>query len=135
MTREVTNAASTYRIETPNAGRFRTRREIGERVAAGDLVGEVGGFSAVAPVAGVLRGLTARGARVGVGQTVIELDTACEPLDCFGIGSEARAIAHRVSAAIRRWRKTQMAPSNPCKANAVSNGARDAMADLVPSPL
>jgi xanthine dehydrogenase accessory factor len=130
---EASDPRVTYRIETPNAGRFRTRCEIGERVDAGDLVGEVGGFTAAAPAAGVLRGLTARGARVGVGQTVVELDTACEPMHCFGIGSEARAIAHRVSAAIRRWRKSQMAPSNPGKV--ASDAAPAASTSFVASSL
>jgi xanthine dehydrogenase accessory factor len=123
-----------HRIETPHAGRFRTRCEIGERIESGDVVGEVGSFTAFAPVAGVLRGLTARGARVDAGQTLVEIDPAGEASDCFRMTAEARAIAHRVNAAIRRWR--QAASPKPADADAGSRTPppADAVAPRMPRP-
>jgi hypothetical protein len=90
------------RIEAPHAGRFRTRREIAERIEVGDVLGELGGFSAIAPIAGVLTALPARGARVAAGQTLAEIDPCGDPQRAFGIVPEARAIAQRVGAAIRQ---------------------------------
>jgi predicted deacylase len=90
------------RIEAPHGGRFRTRHEIAERVDAGDVIGELGGFAVVARVTGVLRALAARGARVAPGDMLAEVDGRNEPSNCFGITAEARAIAHRVAAAVRR---------------------------------
>jgi xanthine dehydrogenase accessory factor len=89
------------RIEAPHAGRFRTQHQIAERVEAGDVLGEIGSFVAVAPVAGALIGLAARGARMASGQTLLEIDSSGEPHRCFGIRDEARAIAQRVRAALR----------------------------------
>ena len=100
-----------HRIDAPHGGRFRTRREIGERVAVGDTLGEMGTFTAFASYAGVLRGPAARGARVAVGQTLIEIDPLGEASYCFGIAAEPRAIAHRVSAAIRRAQQRSTSPS------------------------
>ena len=100
-----------HRIDAPHGGRFRTRREIGERVSVGDTLGEVGSFTAFAPLAGALRGLTARGARVAAGQTLIEIDPAGEASYCFGIAAEPRAIAYRVSAAIRQAKQRSTSPA------------------------
>ena len=64
------------RIDAPCDGRFRTRHEIAESVQAGDVIGEVGGFAAVAAMSGVLSALAARGARVAPHQTIVEIDPA-----------------------------------------------------------
>ena len=89
------------RIDAPHAGRFRTRHEIAERVEAGDVLGELGAFACVAPIAGILTALAPRGARVAAGNVLAEIDPRGDPVGCFGIEPEARAIAHRVCAAVR----------------------------------
>ena len=96
------------RIDAPHGGRFRTRHQIAERVDAGDVVGELGAFAVVATMAGVLTALAARGARIGPGHTLAEIDSHRDGVNCFGITPEARAIAHRVAAALRN---TPHAPS------------------------
>jgi len=101
------------RIDVPCAGRFRTRHQIGERVQAGDVVGEVGSFAAVAATSGVLLALAARGARVAPHQAIVEIDADGDPACCFGIRPEARAFAQRVVAAVRTvMRQARMAASD-----------------------
>ena len=94
-------SATRPRIEAPHPGRFRTWCEIAERVEAGDLVGELGDFPAVAPASGVLTALAARGARMSRGHLLAEIDVAGDPQRCYGVPSAARAIARRVVADVR----------------------------------
>lgn len=89
------------RIEAPHHGRFHTRHEIAERVEAGDVIGELGNFAAVAPASGVLTALAARGARVAAGHTLAEIDPSGDAQRCYRMTSEARAIAGRVASAVR----------------------------------
>ena len=106
--------AACERIDAPYAGRFRTRHEIAERVEAGDVLGQLGAFACVAPIAGILTALAPRGARVAAGNALAEIDPQGDPMRCFGIEPEARAIAHRVCAAVRTMgrggRRSQAAP-------------------------
>jgi xanthine dehydrogenase accessory factor len=88
-------------VEVAHGGRFRTRREIPERVDVGDVLGDLDRHTIVAPASGVLAGLAARGARIAAGQPVAEIDPAGEPRQSFGIGAEERAIARRACAAVR----------------------------------
>jgi len=87
-------------VYAPLSGRFHTRARIGDAVTAGQPVAALEGASIVAPVAGVLRGLTARGARVSPGQKVVEIDPRGEPALCFGIGERPRRIAAGVLEAL-----------------------------------
>ncbi len=93
--------APELRVDAPHAGRFRTRHEIAERVEAGDVLGTLDGYLVVAPASGVLRALSARGARVAAGHTLVEIDRSGDPQCCFGVKAPARAIADRVGAALR----------------------------------
>ena len=89
-------------IVAPRAGRFSTRFEIGERVNAGELLGEVGNDAIFAPASGVLRGLSARGARLAAGQRVAEIDVAGDVQRCYGIDPATRSLARRTVATVRR---------------------------------
>jgi hypothetical protein len=93
-------------VDAPVAGRFRTRRQIAERVEAGEFLGELGGSAIVAPAAGVLRGLTARGARVLAGQMIAEIDRSGEAQRCYGIDTRARGVGARVSLALKAARRS-----------------------------
>jgi len=88
-------------VDAVHSGRFRTRREIAERVNAGDVLGDLDRYAIVAPATGVLAGLAARGARVAAGQLIAEIDPCGDPQRSFGIAAEERAIARRVCAAVR----------------------------------
>ena len=91
-------------VDAVHAGRFRTRREIAERVEVGDVIGHLDRHAIVAPATGVLAGLAARGARVVAGQPVAEIEPGGDPQRSFGIAAEERAIARRVCAAVRAQR-------------------------------
>ncbi len=82
------------------SGRFVTQKPIGAAVAKGEIVGAIGIMPVFAPMAGVLRGLTARGARVIEGARVVEVDPRGDPALCFGIGDRPRVIADGVIAAL-----------------------------------
>lgn len=94
--------AGAFRIEAPCAGRFRTRHEISECVELGTVLGELGRFAAIAPADGMLTALSARGARVAQGHLLLEIDPSRDVRRCFGITEEARALAQRVNAVVRR---------------------------------
>jgi hypothetical protein len=61
------------------AGRFMTTHRISHRVDAGDVVAHIGLRPVVAPRPGVLSGLSARGARVALGQKIVEVDSRGDP--------------------------------------------------------
>jgi xanthine dehydrogenase accessory factor len=84
----------------PAAGRFATEHRIASRVARGQPVGAVGAQVIAAPLDGVLRGLTARGARVAPGMKLVEVDPRGDPALCYGVGERAAAIARGVIAAL-----------------------------------
>jgi hypothetical protein len=86
-------------VYAPKAGRFATSRRIGDRVRQGEVVGAIGDVPVVAPIDGVLRGLTARGAAVYEGALALEVDPRGDPLRCFGIDDRARQIAGQVISA------------------------------------
>lgn len=90
------------RVDAPRPGRFLTWHRIAERVEQGEPLGEISGMAVLAPVAGVLRGLTARGAHVAASQMVAEIDESADPSRCFGVSPEARDAAQRVAVTLGR---------------------------------
>lgn len=87
-------------VHAPAAGRFDTDRRIAGRVRKGEIVGAVGAHMVVAPLDGVLRGLSARGARIAAGAKVVEVDPRGDPALCYGPGARQLAIARGVAAAL-----------------------------------
>lgn len=87
-------------VHAPASGRFVTQKRIGMAVAKGETIGAIGNMPVFAPMAGVLRGLTARGARVSAGTRVVEVDPRGDPALCFGIGERPGMIASGVIAAL-----------------------------------
>ena len=94
--------SSVPQVGAAHSGRVLTRHRIAERVEVGEHLGEIAGVAVHAPVAGVLRGLTARGGRVAAGQTVAEIDESGDPSRCFGISPEAQASAQRILVTLAR---------------------------------
>jgi len=92
-------------VRASTAGRFATNRRIGEPVRRGEVVGAIGRMDVVAPIDGVLRGLSARGAAVFEGVVVAEVDPRGDPVLCFGIDEHAWGLAqHVVGALVQRVR-------------------------------
>ncbi len=88
--------ASCFAVEAPRHGRFMTERRIADVVRAGEIVGGLGNEPVAAPIDGVLLGLSARGARVESGDTLVEVDPGGLPHRCYGIGAGPRRLAARV---------------------------------------
>jgi len=87
-------------VYAPHAERFATGRRIGDPVQRGEIVGALGRTALAAPLAGVLRGLAANGARVAEGGKIIEVDPRGDPTLCFGLGERPAAIARGVLSAL-----------------------------------
>ncbi len=83
------------------AGRVSTHSQIGDAVVAGELVATVGIDPIVAPVAGVIRGLPARGARLRSGDVALDIDPAGDRPSCFRTEDRIRALAEKVVGELR----------------------------------
>ena len=81
-------------------GRFATRRRIGDHVQEGEEIGAVGALPILAPCAGVLRGLSAHGARITEGAEIVEIDPRADPVLCFGIEERALTVGREVLLAL-----------------------------------
>ncbi len=87
-------------VYAPSAGRFATGRAIGDRVDAGEVVAHVGQAAVLAPLTGILRGLTHDGAQVASGTKVLEVDARGDPARAFGVGERPGRIAAGVLEAV-----------------------------------
>jgi xanthine dehydrogenase accessory factor len=77
-----------------------TAHAIGDVVRAGEEVARVGDEPVLAPLDGILRGLTHDGAFVSTGTKIVEVDARGIPLAAFGIGERPGKIAAGVVTAI-----------------------------------
>ena len=84
---------------SPCAGVWRTHAQLGERVVAGQPVGDITGQVLAAPITGHLRGLARDGVAVLAGQRLVEVDPRDEP-QIFGLGERPDAIARGVMRAM-----------------------------------
>lgn len=87
-------------FRAPGAGRLRTERNIGNRIEAGETVGNVEGSPIVAQVSGIIRGLLRDGAQVHRGMKVGDIDPRGIEGHCYTISDKARAVAGGVLEAI-----------------------------------
>lgn len=87
-------------LRAPAGGLFVGRRQIGDRVRAGEPVAEVAGQPVVAQLDGVLRGLLHDGLTVRAGYKVGDVDPRAVVEHCFTISDKARAIGGSVLEAI-----------------------------------
>jgi xanthine dehydrogenase accessory factor len=89
-------------VPSPIAGTWRTTAMVGEAVAAGDVVGQLGELDIHAPIAGHLRGLARDGVAVTAGQRIVEVDPRQAP-EIAGLGERPRAVAQGVVEALESW--------------------------------
>ena len=87
-------------VYAPAAGRLRTGASIGDRVHAGDVVATIGEEPLLAPLDGILRGLTHDDVPVARGQKVVEVDPRGDVSSAIGIGVRPRRIAEGVLRAV-----------------------------------
>jgi len=96
-------------VYAPVAGTLRTSCAIGQMVKAGTSVAQIEATRLVAPLDGVLRGLTRDGVPVEVGTKVIEVDPRGDSAFVRGIGERPARIADGVVAAIETARSRAQA--------------------------
>jgi xanthine dehydrogenase accessory factor len=89
-------------VYAPNAGRFDTPMQIGDRVEQGTVVAAISGMALRAPISGIIRGLTRDGVDVAIRAKVIEIDPRGDSAAAFGLGERPRRIAEGVLKALAR---------------------------------
>jgi xanthine dehydrogenase accessory factor len=87
-----------------SAGIFHTTFEVGDPVSAGQVIAQVDACPLLAPLNGVLRGLTHDSVPVAVGTKVIEVDPRGSTAIVSGIGERPGRIAGGVLQAIEMTR-------------------------------
>jgi xanthine dehydrogenase accessory factor len=90
-------------VYAPVAGVFSTTAAIGDLVSAGDPVGRIGDVAVLAPVTGMLRGLTPSGVPVTAGTKVLEVDPRGREAVVEGLGERPARIAEAVLGVVRAW--------------------------------
>jgi xanthine dehydrogenase accessory factor len=89
-------------VYAPIAGVFQTALQIGDIVAAGQIIANIGAIKLCAPINGILRGLTHDGVPVAKKAKVIEVDPRGESEKIAGIAERPRRIAAGVLEAIKQ---------------------------------
>jgi xanthine dehydrogenase accessory factor len=89
-------------LRAPSAGRFRGRKQIGDRVEKGEIVAEVEGLPVHSQISGVLRGLLRDRGWVEQDMKLGDVDPRATREHCFLISDKARAIGGGVLEAILR---------------------------------
>ena len=87
-------------VYAPLGGVLRTRAQIAQRVAAGEVVATIDDEPLRAPLDGILRGLVHDGVPVAPGAKVVEVDPRGDLTKVYGIGPRPRRIAEGVLEAI-----------------------------------
>lgn len=92
-------------LRAPLAGVAKWQREIGDLVADGERLGEVGGDPIRTPFDGVVRGLIADGTQVPAGLKIGDVDPRRDQAMCAEISDKALAIGGGVVEAVLSWRR------------------------------
>lgn len=87
-------------LRAPAAGLFRTSRDIGDMVQAGDLVGHVENQPVTAAITGVLRGVLRDATQVTAGLKLGDIDPRAEASACCQVSDKALAIGGGVLEAV-----------------------------------
>jgi xanthine dehydrogenase accessory factor len=87
-------------IKAPADGIFTACRDIGDKVIAGEVVGQVAGIPVQVTISGVLRGLIQTGTSVSKNMKIGDVDPRCWREHCYSISDKARAIGGGVLEAL-----------------------------------
>ncbi len=101
--REIGGHARDRYVYAPVGGIFHTMLQIGDHVLQGQEVARIDSTPLLAPIEGVLRGLTRDGIPVTPKTKVIEVDPRTQDAQVSGIGERPARIAEGVSTAIQNW--------------------------------
>jgi xanthine dehydrogenase accessory factor len=89
-------------LYAPQAGIFRTPVDLGARVVAGQVVGNVEGEPLVAKVGGIIRGIVKDGLSVQAGTKLVDIDPRGDPTYLSELSQKAWIIADAVLTAVRQ---------------------------------
>jgi xanthine dehydrogenase accessory factor len=99
--REIEGHARDRYVYAPVGGIFHTKYQIGDGVEKDEEVARIDLFPLLAPISGMLRGLTRDGAPVSPKTKVVEIDPRIEGAQVSGIGERPARIAQGVLEAIK----------------------------------
>ncbi len=83
-------------LYAPRSGAFTTDRKIGESVRQGQTIAAIDGQPLIAPLSGILRGLTRSSIPVETGMKLVEVDPRGDPASAFGLGERPQRIAEAI---------------------------------------
>jgi xanthine dehydrogenase accessory factor len=89
-------------VRAPQAGLFRSEREIGELVRQGDRLGRVGSLPVLSSLDGLLRGLLHDGLEVRSGEKIADVDPRGDQVDVHTLSDKSRAVGGGVLEAVMR---------------------------------
>jgi xanthine dehydrogenase accessory factor len=89
-------------LRAPASGRWENRKEIGDAVNQGDIMGEVRGRPVYSKIDGILRGLIRPGITVSEGLKIGDVDPRGDRESCYTISEKALAIAGGVLEGVLR---------------------------------
>lgn len=101
--REIEGHARDRYVYAPIVGIFHTSLQIGDKVESGQEVARIDSTPLLAPITGILRGLTHDGIPVPQKIKVIEIDPRTYNAQVSGIGERPARIAEGVITAIQTW--------------------------------
>ena len=88
-------------VRAPASGSVEWRIDIGDVVAEGQPLGEVGGVTVQAPFDGVVRGAIRPGTPVPAGLKIGDVDPRSDPAGCWKISDKALAVGNGVLEAVQ----------------------------------
>ena len=88
-------------VRAPASGSVAWRVDIGDAVAEGQPLGEVGGVTVQAPFDGVVRGAVRNGMTVRAGLKIGDVDPRGDPAECWKISDKALAVGNGVLEAVQ----------------------------------
>jgi xanthine dehydrogenase accessory factor len=101
--RKIEGHARDRYVYAPVAGKFSTTHQIGDMVEAEQEVARIDSTPLLAPILGILRGLTHDGVPVSQKTKVIEIDPRIKNAQVTGIADRPARIAKGVLSAIQNW--------------------------------
>ena len=87
-------------LRSPESGKFKSIKKIGDEVSKGDLVAKVDEFEIFSEIPGVIRGLIRDDLSIPKGFKVGDIDPRAKPEHCMTISDKSRSIAGGVLEAI-----------------------------------
>ncbi len=90
-------------VRAPTFGVLSWKVNIGDIVAAGDVLGDINGVPIRSRIGGVVRGLLAPGYEVEWNWKLADIDPRCDTSACFEISDKALAIGGGVVEAVLSW--------------------------------